>query len=158
VTHTNPNPNPTTVTVDPAALKEILAALDGLTAAIASPQSQVIGRAATAGQLPSIDQIRTILDYTVLSGLLGRPGGLAAFVGATRSKNVITFTTAPLPTGATKVSVQPARGAPEIVQIDRQKKTATLTQIPDDEPIVRVELQTTGGVPVALGPRLLPAP
>ena len=138
--------NSTGVYIDHHALQQILAAIAGLTDVIA-------GSADTGERSPSAEQARVILDYNVLSGLLGRAGRVAPVVSATRAGNVITFLD-PIPAGATQVAVTPARGAVEVVPIDLTDRIAVLVTMPQTQPLVRVELQTATGIPVALGPRL----
>jgi hypothetical protein len=140
-------PGPTNVTIDPAALQKVLDAIKGLTDTIA-------GRSARRDERePTADQARVILDYELLSQVLGRPDRTVTFVNATRKQSVITFTD-PLPDKVTQVAVTPRRGRPETVPIDLSKNVATLRQTPVDQPLIRVELQTAAEVPVAFCPRL----
>lgn len=138
--------DPVNVTLGSNAVQQILDALAGLTDVIA-------GRSAQDQREPSAEQARVILDYDVLSGLLGRLGRVAPVVSATRNGNTIDFID-PLPVAAVKVAVTPRRGAVEVVPIDLTENSAELDTTPQSEPLVRVELQTAAGIPVALGPRL----
>jgi hypothetical protein len=132
--------------IDYQAVQQILAALSGLTDVIG-------GRANTGERTPSVDQARVILDYNVLSGLLGRAGRVAPVISARRDGDTIKFLD-PLPADATQVAVTPEFGVVEVVTIDRNKREAVLQTTPQDQQLVRIELETAAGIPVALGPRL----
>jgi hypothetical protein len=136
----------TNVVVDPDSVQKIVHAIEGLTDIIA-------GRSGGDLREPTVEQARTILDFELLSQVLGRPGRTVTVVRATRDGSLITFRD-PLPDEVTKVAVTPRRGRVEVVSIDRHKGEATLVATPDSEPLGRVELQTAAGFPVAFCPRL----
>jgi hypothetical protein len=142
-----PTTGRTNVSIDDQAIQKVVDAIKGLTDIIG-------GRIGPDEREPSADQARAILDYELLSQALGRPGRVVRVVGAERKpEKLITFKQA-LPDGVTRVAVTPARGAREVADVDRGNRKAKLQTTPDEQPLVRVELQTAAGVPVAICPRL----
>jgi hypothetical protein len=114
---------------------------------------------------PSIDQVRTTLDYRVLSALTGRTVGVNLTVRAQRLRRnaddqIRLFD---VPDNATAVSVQAVGDpAPELIPFTAGKsqssyRTVTLDRTKDKD-IARIELLNCAGEPIRLGPRLARIP
>jgi hypothetical protein len=164
------------VTVSAKSLEDVLEALQGVAAAIAANTAAITpnggggdGSTTPPPRKPTVVQARSILDYLVVSQLLSRIGFVGRVVSASRDENFIRLRGVPteidgIPVTVTQVRVTPAGGGQsEIAQLDPPgtvpgERTFTLSVITETQPIVRIELLTDGGVPVALGPRLAASP
>lgn len=153
-----PAPEPTVHLSVPAdAVERILAALHAISAGGSSGSTTTFDN-----RVPSIPQSRTILDYAVVSQLLGRARFTDAVVRASRNHNVITLLDAPAE--ATGASVLAAGDRdPEVLAFDDNgctgfttggSPTVTLRRIRDDQAITRIEVLDSEGRPLRLGPRL----
>jgi hypothetical protein len=158
----SPPPAGPTVNVSADKIDQILAALRNVATALADNAAQGDGRGFLGVPTkPSPVQAGTIVDYTALSQLLGRPG-FVGVVSAERQGNKIVFKNAP--PDATKALVQADRDPePEVVELDpptpgSKDRTVTLRRIGNDRSIGRTELRTSDDIPIRVGPRLRPSP
>jgi hypothetical protein len=171
-------PDPNQVTVSAQSLEEVLAAIKRVADAIATNAAVITGSGGGNGdgggrtdptvRTPTNTQSRSILDYLVVSQLLSRLGFAGRVVqalreanGRVRLRNVPTNIDG-IPVLITQVRVTPRFGAGETAQLqdssdpDPGLKFFDLQTIEDNVEIVRIELQNSDGVPLALGPRLAP--
>jgi hypothetical protein len=153
---------------------EILAALVSIAAAVNRGTDLFVN--AASERPASQEQSAAIVDYLVLRDLVGRPfDEVQRTVGATRYTDQTVLFDGPIPAAATTVAVFTRRSvAPDEVaeivdfsSVEKVKKQTgrsgsdpirgfQLTDVTDDQPIVRLELRDNGGLAVALGPRLAP--
>jgi hypothetical protein len=113
---------------------------------------------------PTPQQSATIVDYLVLREVVGRRADeLSRVVSAERRvRGRIDFPDAPPIEDGVRVAVFTERGNPaEVVTVDGSsgprsspRRTVTLTQVDDTQPIIRIEIRRDDDIAVALGPRL----
>jgi len=143
-----------------ATLKDFAGALTGVAAALASNTTAEPGE-----RRPSNEQLRTTLDYLVLSALVGRSVPRNLTVRATRirrdgAEKVRIFK---VPGRAVEVAVHAAgETRPEVIAFRNsggqpRRRTITLDRTRGKD-IARLELRDGAGRPIRLGPRLAPLP
>jgi hypothetical protein len=171
-----PPQSPKQVTVSAKSLEEVLEAIKNVADAIAANTAGTSGGngggngggSGGAVRVPSVVQSRAVLDYFFVNQLLSRRGVVGRVVRARRDQNVVRLNGVPtvidgVQVNVTQALVTPRAGAAELAVLedssdpDPGSKKFTLDVIPDDQELVRIELQTDDGVPVALGPRLAPS-
>jgi hypothetical protein len=120
------------------------------------------GRPRDGERTPTVEQLRSTLDYRVLSALTGRVAGvnLTVRVQRIRKGGDDILRLLDLPHDAVAVSVQAVGSpTPEIIPFAAAAKsqnsyrTVTLEQTKDKE-IARIEVLNCHGEPIRLGPRL----
>ena len=165
--------SPKRITVSAKSLTEVLEAIKNVADAIAANTAVISGSGSDEGggsdptvRKPTITQSRAILDYLVVGQLLSRINFVGRVVRARRDQNVVFLNGVPTEIDGVDVThalVTPRAGTAELAILadcsdyEPCSKKFTLTKIGSEQEIVRIELQTSDGVPVALGPRLAPS-
>jgi hypothetical protein len=162
---------PTVELANDASMQRFVDALNNIADAVARNTAELQAAQQNAGfgfssrrdgeRTPTLEQVRTTLDYRVLSALTGRLAATGLTVRAQRLRKnaedqIRLFD---LPDGATAVSVQ-ADGSPtpEVIPFTGTKsasnyRTVTLDRSRDKD-IARIEVLNCAGEPIRLGPRL----
>ena len=162
---------PTVELANDVTMQRFVDALNNIADAVARNTAELQAAQQNAGvrfsprdgeRTPTLEQVRTTLDYRVLSALTGRVSATGLTVRAQRLRKnaedqIRLFD---LPDEATAVSVQAVGSpTPEVIPLTGTKSSANYRTVTldrsRDKDIARIEVLNCAGEPIRLGPRLV---